>query len=841
MKTQKRSQSRVETLRTPRLENYVDVERMRNLLQEMAHEFNIGMGLLGLEKDEEGKSRLYPIVERVHFKEFCDVIRATPKGRGGCNVFHFRCALCPTEERWPAPCHACLLDLAVPVKIKNEPVAFVFAGQLRKSDIDVDQIRYLQHLHRKYEISQYTRREFGKSVSYEEFLHLFLSVPRMPEAELARLEQRLRQMAETISNFAQYSHYLTSVQQIGEGLVPVRDLSQGLEEVVGIIRSIFSPSKTGMGFLSFSIWQISEDATGKFLQPMVVEWGESRRGRNRSSNVKKLYLRLSEHPLRSGGEGHPICAAASQPYVPIRWNSRPDKAWPPREYFGELGSFLAVPILSEGTPLGVIQIGHTLDDVFGEAEAQVVKAIAGIVASLFRRHNEFDAFARVADVRTRMLASQFAVDKAPALCLGEKAMVFFWETDGDERRLQPGFPDLLESREGLGRKHYREKEGLTGWVGHFGLPLNITKRSKPELRRLFDSKLKPQLLRMGWTKSEICPPVWKEITKEQVRTSRRSSDRPLLLVPIHELNPDPVKRMPIGVIRVTDKEQGYFTSEDQRVLESFARVISLCHDRDTYQSNFIEKAVYCLMPTMSAIASRARRLREGAQEPRDYGQLQSLIAYLHDIFTTMAYTYLDRTYETAWKQVNLNALARDVTTMYGIYADCMYDKEAPDARSAVKPFRKTLSVQTNETLLRVAVLHVLDNAFKASRSADGLRVGITHTNDSPAIRIEDDGAGIQQHQLGEIGEMFVQFPYEEGPIPTGMGLGLYATRRIVLEDLKGRLIIETKRSRSSYSLVRDFAEDKIDRKRFSKRGSQSGTTVTIVLPTKARAGRKQGR
>jgi len=361
----------------------------------------------------------------------------------------------------------------------------------------------------------------------------------------------------------------------------------------------------------------------------------------------------------------------------------------------------------------------------------------------------------------------------------------------------------------------------------------VTDRSRNCLTALFKRRLRPQLLKTGWRLKDVYPPRLKEVTKERVRTSRASEDRPLLLVPIFPLNPRDAEKGPIGVIRVTDKAAEGFTDEDQRVLESLARVIALHDSHDKYRSGFIEKAVYNLRPEVMAIASCADRLQnpEHVENTGDeYRKLKSLCQYLHDVFLGLAYNYIDERFRPGPEPAELNGLVRDVVHLFSDHADYMYHKPAPRAEHVFRPAARRLDVTTRASLLSVAVLHLLDNAFKACAHADNLRVGVLRSRRDATIYVEDDGPGIPKEHLPRIGELFYQFPYETEDVRRGLGIGLSAVTHIVQNDLMGRVLLESRRSRQQGSLIRNFATGRIEPARHPKLSHPTGTRVTVVLP-----------
>jgi signal transduction histidine kinase/ligand-binding sensor protein len=821
----------------PCLEDFIDTQRMRKLLQEMAKEFAAGMGLLGLRTDNSGNKELYPIIEKVNFSDFCSIVRTSQLGRIACQESDLQCALCKTPSR---VCHAGLIDLAVPVNIKGVPVAFVYAGQIRHKNISVPTMEALKTLYDElgFEHSTSLTKIRSQPLSYNCFLHAFLSVARKTREEIKHLHDRLRQVADTISNLAQYSYYLRSIQRLGEHLVPIRDLREGIEPIESIVQDLFAPATNKRAF-SYSIWRLEEDGEGKFLKPLAARWLSSS-GQPISVPEK---VRLDEgFECRSHlGHRHPIAQAmTSFPRVVMLTHAQVIGQRPPR-YFSSIHSMLAVPILSENTPMGVLQLGHQDPSAFRDAEAKAAQALAGIVASLFRRHDEFAAFKQVATLTSRDLAARAAVEHATKLTLAERATVFFWERHSTELHLVPLNPDRIEAKADPSRKFYYEKEGLTGWVGFFGQPLNITDRKKLALQKYFKNTLRPKMLSEGWKDGEIEAPVWREHTRERTSTSRPSNRRPLLVVPIPDLSQRDHPRRPLGVIRVTDKAQGFFTQEDQRAVESLARLIAFCDQREKFRANFIEKAVYNFISPIDAIYARAERLSQSSGPDtvdgglsNDFEEIKCLIQFFRLAFESMAYSYLGgKRGHGKSEYVDLLALVREVSSTYRIYAKTMYDKPVPDSFRLRSALEKDYFVNTNKWLLSVVVAHVLDNAFKACRSATKVEMRIRCRRDRVSISILDDGCGIPEDVLPRLFTMFEQNKFEQGEVARGLGIGLCASKDIVLLDLEGEIEVETRCKGGRQNSYFDVRSSTLVKKGIRDMRYGTGTVVNIMLPTGA--------
>jgi signal transduction histidine kinase len=99
-------------------------------------------------------------------------------------------------------------------------------------------------------------------------------------------------------------------------------------------------------------------------------------------------------------------------------------------------------------------------------------------------------------------------------------------------------------------------------------------------------------------------------------------------------------------------------------------------------------------------------------------------------------------------------------------------------------------VESDEGLLRTALLNLVLNAIQAGEEGMRIRLGAERRGDLCHIDVEDDGAGIPEDQQASIFEIF--FTTKEG----GTGLGLPIARRLV-EGLGGTLVLVPKEGRGA--------------------------------------------
>ncbi len=89
-----------------------------------------------------------------------------------------------------------------------------------------------------------------------------------------------------------------------------------------------------------------------------------------------------------------------------------------------------------------------------------------------------------------------------------------------------------------------------------------------------------------------------------------------------------------------------------------------------------------------------------------------------------------------------------------------------------------LSVIADETRLEQAVSNLLSNAVKFTPAGGSIWVDLEREESNAVIRVRDNGAGIEAHDLPNIFDMYYQGE-NSGPVNSGLGIGLLLVQRII--------------------------------------------------------------
>jgi len=119
----------------------------------------------------------------------------------------------------------------------------------------------------------------------------------------------------------------------------------------------------------------------------------------------------------------------------------------------------------------------------------------------------------------------------------------------------------------------------------------------------------------------------------------------------------------------------------------------------------------------------------------------------------------------------------------------------------VAPFDGRLDVDADATRMTQIVVNLLGNAIKFTPKGGKIDLSVGREGGSVAIRVRDDGIGIEEADLDRIFEMFVQGSRNAGDVHGGLGLGLALVRQIV--ELHGGSVRATSlgRNRGSEFIV----------------------------------------
>ena len=105
-------------------------------------------------------------------------------------------------------------------------------------------------------------------------------------------------------------------------------------------------------------------------------------------------------------------------------------------------------------------------------------------------------------------------------------------------------------------------------------------------------------------------------------------------------------------------------------------------------------------------------------------------------------------------------------------------------------FSRPFTFVSDESLLHLVLVNLLDNAIKYSSPGSSLRLGATMGESGVQIEVEDRGMGIPEEELPRIFERFYRVDRSRSPAVPGTGLGLSIVRH-VMTLLSGRVAVKS--------------------------------------------------
>lgn len=129
-------------------------------------------------------------------------------------------------------------------------------------------------------------------------------------------------------------------------------------------------------------------------------------------------------------------------------------------------------------------------------------------------------------------------------------------------------------------------------------------------------------------------------------------------------------------------------------------------------------------------------------------------------------------------------------------AESLLKKEASDKNIQFNVNAHSQAMHTDKTRLLQCIINLISNAIKFTNTGS-INVKVDVTGDRVEISVEDTGIGIKEEDIPKLFQLFVRLDSPLKSSVQGTGLGLYLTKKIAIQILKGDLLIESQYGKGS--------------------------------------------
>jgi len=268
----------------------------------------------------------------------------------------------------------------------------------------------------------------------------------------------------------------------------------------------------------------------------------------------------------------------------------------------------------------------------------------------------------------------------------------------------------------------------------------------------------------------------------------------------------------VGMLIVTGKLDGEFTTDDEAVLVQLARMASLAAENTRYQEEreanrlkdeFLATVSHELRTPLTAMLSWVRLLQDGRLPTPERARALEVI----DRNARAQARLIDDLLDTSRIVTGKLAITREPVALEHTVVDAVEavrpEVDAKGVEIAVA-LDADLTVSGDPRRLQQVLGNLLSNAVKFTPRGGRIEVAVRRTEEHAEMRVSDTGAGIDPEFLPHVFDRFRQADTSTTRTHGGLGLGLAIVRHLV--ELHGGVA---------------FAEG---------RGAQPGATFVVRLP-----------
>ena len=244
----------------------------------------------------------------------------------------------------------------------------------------------------------------------------------------------------------------------------------------------------------------------------------------------------------------------------------------------------------------------------------------------------------------------------------------------------------------------------------------------------------------------------------------------------------------LGVIRLTDKDRGEFTEDDEAILVQLAQMASVAvenarlyqelRDNDSRKNEFLAMLAHELRNPLAAVGNAVRlSTSSGLKDDVDWSmgviarQLKHLSRLIDDLLDVS---------RISRGKIELRLGVVDVAPVLDSAVETVRPLVEERKHRLVVDFdRQDLWAKADPTRLEQVATNLLMNAAKYSENEGTIRLSAARQGDEVVISVKDSGVGIPPEKLPEMFELFAQGDRSLARSEGGLGIGLTVVKKLV--------------------------------------------------------------
>gem|GEM_PF-245656 len=245
----------------------------------------------------------------------------------------------------------------------------------------------------------------------------------------------------------------------------------------------------------------------------------------------------------------------------------------------------------------------------------------------------------------------------------------------------------------------------------------------------------------------------------------------------------------MGVIELSDRNDGEFTEDDQNMLVQLtaiasvaidnARLVEQLVDADGRKNEFLAMLAHELRNPLAPIRNAVQIMSIASDNPRAVEQSRTIIERQLQQMVRLVDDLLDISRVNRGK-IALQTKTLDIASV--VSAALEQTRPLIDSQQhqiAVELPRIPILLIGDETRLTQAVGNLITNAAKYTERGGRIRVSVSREGSQAVVSVRDNGVGLPADMLAKVFDMFTQVDTSLERSQGGLGIGLTLVKRLV--------------------------------------------------------------